>query len=605
MTDVQPLPQARRRGCLPCMAILPALAVVSIVSATFTFSAADVRSGVLAWRPRVIVALPIETASAALETESQLRQPYDGPTAHNTAPGRRSRARHGERARAARNNRGGSAGDGRNAADSQEHAPGDKAPQRALEVDDGPSLNAAAAKAIDEEEKDVSSGSDDFSEGASVDRADSAAEGVMLDQQIVDDLKPWRSRGFTQADIATTRDLLRRRDSTVGRKEDSAVTSALAHYVVPAPGIFTITIWRRRVFALTSEARAVGSSLSTGGNWKIGALISTLGKLARSHRLPDVTFLWNVDPTAHLRPGSPPAVDAPAGLAPLMSVTKTAGHWDILVPNTYFRSPAVWNATGSWMERSGAAVAWENRSGRIWFRGASGEDWPFAEPRVRFMGAWHGRGFTDFAFTNHFPNVWGRWQKRIPAAIAKVPRRVASIRYGAMHKMPIHTVTAYRYALHLPGSYRGTYSRALQYLLWTRTLVFILENPWIEFYYRSLIAGVHYLSVNYTNLGEVHSWAEAHQKEAEAIAAAGLALARERLTGKAVADYWQSVLREYASLQRFTVALPPQGSCACFFAKGRPPPERLPRTVSGRCPFICDPVRCACPALREPWNPIW
>ena len=100
-----------------------------------------------------------------------------------------------------------------------------------------------------------------------------------------------------------------------------------------------------------------------------------------------------------------------------------------------------------------------------------------------------------------------------------------------------------------------------------------------------------YIPVNLTSLGGRLAWAQHHPEKAAAIAAAAQRFAREHITAGHVVLYWGQLLEEYASLQRFTVTLPPD-ACTCW-------PIRAGSTVAGsrpsymlpgskRCKWVCD-----------------
>ena len=167
------------------------------------------------------------------------------------------------------------------------------------------------------------------------------------------------------------------------------------------------------------------------------------------------------------------------------------------------------------------------------------------------------------------------------------PARTARAPFGEANKQQVTASIKFRYALHLPGSFRGTYSRALQYLLWTGTTIFLYDAPYFEFYYHGLRPWVHYIPVNLTNLEERWRWAEHHQRAARGIAEAARAFAHAHLHGGSLSAYWVNLLRNYARLQTFDARDVPSGACGCWAYGARP--AGTPRTVIGHCPNICDP----------------
>ena len=202
------------------------------------------------------------------------------------------------------------------------------------------------------------------------------------------------------------------------------------------------------------------------------------------------------------------------------------------------------------------------------------------------VARYHQRRWADFGFTSHWPPILASWAGK--PWMRQLGRNVRSIRSGAGIRTPMEAVTHYKYALHLPGSYAATYSRTLQFLLWSGTTIFLFDCPYYEFYYEGLAPWVHYVPVNLTNLEDRWEWAQAHQPQAKAIAAAGAAFAARSLTVSAVFGYWRTLLEQYAALQTFAVKVPPD-ACTCWSTKQRRgKPAHIPRRAL-RCPkSVCD-----------------
>jgi hypothetical protein len=202
---------------------------------------------------------------------------------------------------------------------------------------------------------------------------------------------------------------------------------------------------------------------------------------------------------------------------------------------------------------------------------------------VQTVGRWGHEPWADFAFTNDFAAQLHRWNDE--PWRKRLPHRLLDLRAGKGQLTAMTEVARYRYALHLPGGFAGTYSRTLQYLLWTGTTVLLYEQLCAEFYYHRLTPWVHYIPVNASNLGERVGWARSHPTEAAAIGAAGQALAARYLTGRRVGEYWQAALRAYHRIQHFTLKLPAD-ACTCWSMR-RSRPTGVPDEVH-RCPLICD-----------------
>ena len=399
----------------------------------------------------------------------------------------------------------------------------------------------------------------------------SISHGSPVPAQIVADLSPWGTTGFSAEDISRTRRLLRRSVAN-----STSLSHGLAEVVLPEQRVVTVTIRRRKAVLLREEVMSLSGALSAGSAWKATSLLSTLTSIAEDSNLPDLQFLYNLDPIpATLLGSSTRSKRAPRGLAPVFSPCKTTEHLDVLSPNPFLT--ASWSASVERLEQSAFLIPFSKRTPKVWFRGATGDVWRWSEPRVRFLLTWHNRPYADFAVTNDFPTVWRAWRDEGNAPTEFGDDAGTALRHGPSRRMAIHSVASYKYAVHLPGCYRASYSRSLQFLLFTRALVFRLECPYFEYYYRDLVDGVHYLSVNSSNFGERYAWAESHPVEAERIAHAGFQFAQANLSSASVTAYWVSLLRSYAVLQRSVVRMTqPNEFCACS-DKG-----------ADACPFICD-----------------
>merc|ERR1712091_66392 len=60
--------------------------------------------------------------------------------------------------------------------------------------------------------------------------------------------------------------------------------------------------------------------------------------------------------------------------------------------------------------------------------------------------------------------------------------------------------STYKYLLHMPGAATGSYSRNLQYLFSHGAVVLVWRHAAIEWYYRHLVDGVHYVAVDAASL---------------------------------------------------------------------------------------------------------
>ena len=134
-----------------------------------------------------------------------------------------------------------------------------------------------------------------------------------------------------------------------------------------------------------------------------------------------------------------------------------------------------------------------------------------------------------------------------------------------------------RYLLHLDGN---AYSASLKYKLACGSLVLVVRSPYEEFFYRGLVAGVHYVAVDAPDLWNANATKRAASldefvarlgatlrryrsaagaRRARAIAAQGQRFVLEQLTPGALSCYWYLALVHYARLYFGDDELPPDG----------------------------------------------
>jgi hypothetical protein len=342
---------------------------------------------------------------------------------------------------------------------------------------------------------------------------------------------------------------------------------------------------RLRARSRRRRGRGGGSSGSGQGNGGLGDALAALSTLDALRAAPSPAT------TPLPRPLVPPA--------PVLSLCKTDAHWDVLYPNMYFVSPQWWAVETARLREAADRNRWRRRGTRVWWRGTAGHEWPANAPRIKALSAWGRRKWADMAFVDNFTRTLAKWEAAvagsttaapgsIPAAAAAavvnssaavsdalqargVPHTAWRIRSGPAHAMDIAGAARNRYALHLPGFFAGTYSRSLQFLLWTRTTVFMLESPYYEFYYRHLVPWTHYVPVvlpaNYTTVtrdgvdkGAGPGTLDGRYRDVSrrrdggrSLGLAGGDLAAVRLSPAAIARYWAQLITAYARLQRYAV----------------------------------------------------
>ena len=259
----------------------------------------------------------------------------------------------------------------------------------------------------------------------------------------------------------------------------------------------------------------------------------------------------------------------------------------------YFKTKTFWESVIASIGDASKRNPWKGRLAKMWWRGSAGKFWPGSEPRLMAVGSYHNRPWADFAITGQWDWSIEHW-KGTPLW-DQLPRDIDSVRYGKEYKMTMEDVAKYKYSLHLPGFYYATYSRMLQFLLWSGSTVFVYDCPYYEFYYHRLKPWTHYIPTNLSMIPARYEWAESHPAETEEIANAGKALAKSRLGKSNFIAYWGQLLKEYTRLLAFTLDPPPKGLCTCWLGgmsskEGRPgkPPPSWVLPGAKHCGVLCS-----------------
>ena len=380
--------------------------------------------------------------------------------------------------------------------------------------------------------------------------ADFASAGPLQHRQIAEDLAPWTITGISAASVRRT----------LARNVPSRDGAAL-HALTIVGGAL--------VFNLDDLAAEPDSGLLDKlALWaeQLNSVFASWPPLPASPP-PELTFLLTASSLPYLV-DAPPASDTLNRLAwarrtaPVFSITKRTGDGDVLMPNPYFGDLTAWDAEASRLLRLGARrkrAHWVNRVAKLHWRGSCSARFEGMLPRLRVLLAWaHQPGF-DIAFSNAC--LSRLWAPSHPERVMSAEQLRAT---ASLHKRRAEPdeMSRFKYLLHLPGASTGSYSRSLQLQLTAGAALLKLDNPYREFYYSSLLPGVHYLPVNESSIGEALAWLVDHDEEADAMGTAASEFAAAVLSGERIRDYWVSLLRTYAALQRFSVALP-ERACVC------------------------------------------
>ncbi|XP_061577177.1 protein O-glucosyltransferase 3 [Cololabis saira] len=244
--------------------------------------------------------------------------------------------------------------------------------------------------------------------------------------------------------------------------------------------------------------------------------------LTRKVRVPDVEFFINV--------GDWPLETRTEGAAPILSWCGSTETRDIVLPTyevTHSTLETMRGVTNDLLSVQGnTGPPWANKTERAFFRGRDSREerlhlvslskespelldagitaWFFFRDREKDVGKAPLVGFFDFFKYKYQVNVDG-------------------------------TVAAYRFP----------------YLMLGNSLVLKQDSQYYEHFYSRLTAGSHYVSVrrNMSDLLEKIQWAKANDGEAQEMARAGQAAARELLQPSRLYCYYYAVLRQYSERQ--------------------------------------------------------
>ena len=231
----------------------------------------------------------------------------------------------------------------------------------------------------------------------------------------------------------------------------------------------------------------------------------------------------------------------------------------LLMPNPFFVAPDWWD----WYSRRTRAVArkraYDERRDVLLFRGACG---PGGHERLKLMRLGTLNGAVDAGWTS----VDGYTD--LETCVADLSHQLNVKRRrgdGELStRVPMVNYSHYRYLLHMPGSATGSYSRNLQYLWSHGAVVLIWRHDALEWYYPFLRDGVHYVSVDETDLerklGELRRDPERRQKLVEG----GAAFFEAHLRGDRLVDRWKKLFDGLAAGQADAPPRVSQGSaCSC------------------------------------------
>ncbi|KAL7854305.1 hypothetical protein AOLI_G00211490 [Acnodon oligacanthus] len=249
--------------------------------------------------------------------------------------------------------------------------------------------------------------------------------------------------------------------------------------------------------------------------------------LTRKVTLPDVEFYINVGDW----PLETKKVDAVPGPVPIISWCGSTETRDIILPTydiTHSTLETMRGVTNDLLSVQGnTGPAWVNKTGQAFFRGRDSR-----EERLNLVSmSKKNPDLLDAGITAFF------FFREREKDLGKAPLVGFFDFFKYKYQVNVDgTVAAYRFP----------------YLMLGNSLVLKQDSPYYEHFYTHLRPGQHYVPVDRTlsDLIQKITWAKDNDAEAEAIAKAGQAVARDVLQPHRLYCYYYTVLKTYAARQR-------------------------------------------------------
>lgn len=231
----------------------------------------------------------------------------------------------------------------------------------------------------------------------------------------------------------------------------------------------------------------------------------------------------------------------------------------LLVPNPFFVSPEWWRAHAERARERAASRPWSERMNRVLFRGNCG---PGAGARLELLalkarlGDRLDVGFTGVDGYGSLPECVAALEKKFGVA--------AAAPVDAAPHVPQTNYSNYRYLLHMPGSATGSYSRNLQYLWSHGAIVLVWNHSAVEWYYRHLVDGQHFVRVDAETFADRLEALDADPEKRETLLRGAAAFHDAHLAADVLVARWRVVLAAIDAAQdRGKDPVPPENACTC------------------------------------------
>ena len=268
------------------------------------------------------------------------------------------------------------------------------------------------------------------------------------------------------------------------------------------------------------------------------AALRLLDTVLHHHKLPDVDFALSLND----RPTVP--MSATKGRYPpcVFGYTHTASHHSVPFPPITFE-PERWQQL--WRSQH-QLTSWLDRTRRAFFRGKCNSECDGETREAEACAAAH----PELLHRAKLVREAARCPKLTDVALTSKNRFVCP---GVVRsaRVPMNEHAHHRIYIHVDGN---GFSGRLDELLTLGGSILKQDSPYEVFYYPLLRRGVHYLPLarDFANLCSQLVTLQGDPAQGVALAAAASNFTNEFLAPGAVMGYVAAVIRQYASLQRFT-----------------------------------------------------
>ncbi len=268
-----------------------------------------------------------------------------------------------------------------------------------------------------------------------------------------------------------------------------------------------------------------------------------LNRVAQKNKLPDMEWILTVHDG--LRHNSQAKEQ---NKIPLFCYAKTEGKEGILIPDPLTEDFARVGRKSIWRSTFRPKYQWKNKKNIAFWRGGTTGD-AKAGSRPYDENTWFKQPRTHLSLLSEYH------PDQVDAGFTSFPGVEPKVRHQMhQHIKPLNWIThkdhlLYKYLV-IPDGNTCTYPR--YYLaLYSNSVAFKQQSDQIQWFYKPLQAGVHFIEVanDFSDLPEIVSWAKNNDSSLKKIAKRGHRWIRQNLMPRHIDTFTQELLLEYAKKQ--------------------------------------------------------